>query len=295
MKENQAFNDDCYSKMLRIYDALPKRQRKITDFIVSNLNDVVFNSISELANKIGTSEATLVRYSRNLGYNGFAEFKQALFDYYKTYFSILGRINRTIQEIPKQQSTFAEMIQKEIELLMVTKESVNNDSFHIAVKELCKARTIFIIGNDLNVSVMDDLSLRLSRFRLRTIEASLSSRNLFEKLLFMSEKDVAIIFDFYRPSVDFTKLIEYINSKQVPVILITDSFVPPMMRSAKTFLYVKRDTHEMFNSQVVPMAISNALVIGVAEYLGEKALIALEELGNMKNTYNLNSLEEFSI
>ena len=286
---------DFYTKILKLYNTLPVTQKKISDYIVSNLNDIVFNSITEIANKINVSEASLVRYSKNLGYNGFSEFKLALVDYYKSNFSILEKINKTIEDLPRNQFRFSDLIQKEIDSLILTKNSVDNDSFEEIVKEICKANTIFIIGNDLNISVVNDLGLRLSRFKLKTVEASLSARNIFEKLLLITPKDVIVIFDFYRPSVDFTKLLEYIDSKKASIILITDSFVPPMIRLAKMYIYINRNSNEMLNSQVVPMAISNALVSEISKCLGDDVKGALEELGRMKSTLNFNTLEEFSL
>src|SRR5690554_2190232 len=113
-------NDDCYTRMLKLYDSMPAKQKIITDYIVSNFNDVVFNTITEIATKIDVSEASLVRYSKNLGFNGFYDFKLAMVEYYKSHFSILGKINKAIEGLPTNKLCFSDLIQKEIDSLILT-------------------------------------------------------------------------------------------------------------------------------------------------------------------------------
>ena len=76
---------NCYKKILNTYDSLPKQQKKIADFIVLNINEVVFFSITMLASELSVSEATIVRFAQNLGYKGFPELKKDLVHYYQNY------------------------------------------------------------------------------------------------------------------------------------------------------------------------------------------------------------------
>ena len=50
---------NCYKKILSTYDSLPKQQKKIADYIVLNINEVVFFSITMLASELSVSEATI--------------------------------------------------------------------------------------------------------------------------------------------------------------------------------------------------------------------------------------------
>jgi DNA-binding MurR/RpiR family transcriptional regulator len=46
-------------------------EKKIADYIITNLNEITVISISELAEKCGCGDATVVRFSRRLGFEGF--------------------------------------------------------------------------------------------------------------------------------------------------------------------------------------------------------------------------------
>lgn len=88
---------------------------------------------------------------------------------------------------------------------------------------------------------------------------------------------------------------DILKEKEVPVILITDTLVPPMVQSAQIVLCAERGSSDQVSSQVVPVAISNALVMGVANELGEKAAQALRELSELHENYTFDELEEFSL
>ncbi len=50
---------DLFSQIHEAYDRLPKKQRKIADYISTNVQEVIFYSISELASVLDTSEAAV--------------------------------------------------------------------------------------------------------------------------------------------------------------------------------------------------------------------------------------------
>ena len=49
-------------------------EKKIADYIIANLNEITVISISELAEKCGCGDATVVRFSRRLGFEGLEHF-----------------------------------------------------------------------------------------------------------------------------------------------------------------------------------------------------------------------------
>ena len=60
------------------YESMGRAERLAADYLLSHTEDVLALSITELASRCGTSEATLVRLSRRLGYGGYQELKLAL-------------------------------------------------------------------------------------------------------------------------------------------------------------------------------------------------------------------------
>src|SRR6185437_6228901 len=58
--------------------SLRDAERKIAHYILAQPNDIVHLSITELADRTDTSEATVIRCARRLGFPGYAALKIAL-------------------------------------------------------------------------------------------------------------------------------------------------------------------------------------------------------------------------
>ncbi len=60
------------------YNNLFPAERKIAEYILEHPDEVIGYSVQELADEAKASRATIVRFSRTLGYSGYKEFKLAL-------------------------------------------------------------------------------------------------------------------------------------------------------------------------------------------------------------------------
>ena len=69
------------SVLARLQTLLPNlrdTERKIADYILSHAEEVIYLSITELADRTDTSEASVIRFAQRLGYPGYAALKIAL-------------------------------------------------------------------------------------------------------------------------------------------------------------------------------------------------------------------------
>lgn len=70
--------EDVFIKINREYYQLTGAEKKIADFVMLNQRDCQYFSISEIAAKAGVAEATVSRFCRRLGYQGYNTFKLAV-------------------------------------------------------------------------------------------------------------------------------------------------------------------------------------------------------------------------
>ena len=71
-------NQSVFDKISSEYYSLTASEKKTADFVLSNLGDTQYMSISELADASGVAEATVSRFCRRLGYKGYNAFKLAV-------------------------------------------------------------------------------------------------------------------------------------------------------------------------------------------------------------------------
>lgn len=60
------------------YNQFTKTEKKIADYVLQNINKVLFMSITELAEESGVAEASVHRFCRTMGVKGYQEFKMKL-------------------------------------------------------------------------------------------------------------------------------------------------------------------------------------------------------------------------
>lgn len=66
------------ARMATLLSSLRESERKIADYLLVHPDDVIYMSITELADRTDTSEATVIRFAQRLGYPGYAALKIAL-------------------------------------------------------------------------------------------------------------------------------------------------------------------------------------------------------------------------
>ncbi|WP_067934098.1 MurR/RpiR family transcriptional regulator [Alicyclobacillus kakegawensis] len=61
-----------------VYPSLSKAEQKVADAVLGDAETTVYSSVTDLAEKAGVGETTVIRFCRKLGYRGFQEFKLAV-------------------------------------------------------------------------------------------------------------------------------------------------------------------------------------------------------------------------
>jgi len=93
------------------YNALRKSEKRVAEFVQEHMEEVVVLSLKGLAKKCGTSDATVLRFCRSLGYLGFADFKVSLVPELlrsskKTYLEVGGKEGaETVKEVLQRNFT----------------------------------------------------------------------------------------------------------------------------------------------------------------------------------------------
>ena len=113
-----------------------------------------------------------------------------------------------------------------------------------------------------------------------------SGVRMFERFPQFTPNDFIIIYSFYKPRADHIAIMDFLKKRKIPNLLITDSLTPAIVENADIVLFARRGPFGVFHSHIIPMAITNALLVAVAQKLGNLALDALEDLDLIRQQYN---------
>ena len=148
-------------KIEQHFEDFTQSERKIAKYILENRQDVITLSAQEIGVLTETSPASVVRFSRTLGYEGFQELKLEIA---KTQNQDEEKI---IDDIIEKGDTIEEVVQKVanqgINTINNTVSLLNIDDFERAIEEIKKAKNIYLFGVGASAIVAMDLQHKLLR------------------------------------------------------------------------------------------------------------------------------------
>ena len=141
-----------------MYNDMGKSEKKVADWLFSHSGEILPYSITDLASKCDSSEATIVRFSKRLGYSGYQELKLFLAQEYEK-----KVIVPNITGADDCFSIFEKVCNDAYMSLERTKKTLSAESMTRAAKAISEARRVVIIGLGTSAQVAEDASNKFLR------------------------------------------------------------------------------------------------------------------------------------
>lgn len=141
-----------------MYNDMGKSEKRVADWLFSHSGEVLPYTISDLASKCNSSEATIVRFSKRLGCNGYQQLKIVLAQE-----SEKKVISPTITENDDCFSIFEKVCNDAYMSLERTKKTLSAKSMTRAAELIASAGRVVVIGLGASASVAQDASNKFLR------------------------------------------------------------------------------------------------------------------------------------
>ena len=124
-----------------------KRQRAVADYICEHPDMAAFMTAELLAQAVGVSESTVVRFALELGFDGYPDMRRSV------QLLLRRKIGSQGQNTPGEpEKDYTQLFQRTVEdygkAISALTEGENPLSFNAAVKQLQKAKKLFILGDE---------------------------------------------------------------------------------------------------------------------------------------------------
>ena len=118
---------------------------------------------------------------------------------------------------------------------------------------------------------------------------------LFEQMMHIDDKDVAIGISFPRYSMRTLKAMEFANNRKARVIAITDSVHSPMNMYSSCNLFARSDMASIVDSLVAPLSLINALIVSLCLKNSNEVVGNIEELGTVIDNFEYSGNDEINM
>ncbi len=203
------------------YHALTRSSRKLADYILANVHDTQYMSISTLAEKSGVSEASITRFCKSLGLSGYNNLKLALAK--ATYITDIGDPSDDPSNITSQDTLgiiFHKLYDANVISLNETMELLDETEISRAVDLLSDADRVFCFGQGGSMVMAMEAWARFSTATSRFIHIEDSHMQVMSISL-ATEKDVILFFSYSGSTKDMEDIMRIAKERRVSVILVT--------------------------------------------------------------------------
>ena len=260
---------------------LTKTEKIIADYLLDNLQTVGFASVKEVANGCGTSDTSVIRFLRTLGYDGFADFKKELNEKFLEQFnanlSPVQKLNRSKDKI-HAESLVNDVFYKDIENMTNGMQQLNDALMDKIADCLIQSKRKYIVGFR-GTSCCADYMWRKGIFFLEDlILCDKAESETMEKLISIDDSDCLVMFSFPRYSeINFT-ILELAKKRGAKIIVVTDRFTSPLSPYGDIVVALPVEGIGYTNSYVVPLCFIEALIILIGKKLEDLSEERLEDL-----------------
>lgn len=267
------------------YQELTKSEKQIANYLRKNQEESAFLSAAELAERLGLSEATIVRFARTVGFDSYPAMREVLQENFRRRVTHSTRLQSRLEDLRDGGDIFERMVASEIDYLSHALETVDRDSFQQAVDLMKSHKRIFVFGLGPSVSLVELMDIRLRRVGWDVIPLITTGREFLEPLLKMNEDDLVFAICFFDVTPPLELLLDYANEVKSKIIMLTDTLGSIVGDRADVVLAARRGPVSGFHSLVVPMTIINTLLLALAQQDREHAVASLDKLDELRERF----------
>lgn len=259
-----------------IYNSLSKAEQKIAEEVLNNPDNVVYSSITDLAQKANVGETTAIRFCRKLGFRGFQEFKLALAQDLVT---PIQHVHGEIEETDDIRTICHKITSYNTQALEDTRNLLQVHELEKAANALIRGRRLYFFGVGSSGITACDAKYWFMRLGFNT-ECATDSHIIAMNCALTTPEDVVIGISTSGSTKDLVDAVRIAKNNNAYVICLTNHARSPITTYADAILLTSsRETPLQggaFSSKLAQLHVLDILATIVAMRKKESAFECLK-------------------
>lgn len=265
--------------ILQKYEQLFPAEKKVADYIINNSSDIINLNVAELALLSSTSDATVVRTVKHLGYDG----------YYQMRLLLSRDIGKSeIQDESEDTiSSMKRFFMSEADRIVRLSESIDLSQIVEIANVIINAHFTHLVAAGNTTTVTSDLGFRLERKNIPCTYSFLYE-HYYNHITLGTSDDVVIAVSRSGASKQVIRAVELAKKKNMKVIVITGEINPALTDNADYIIRINEIKNQIStiskpDSHLQEFAINDALLyaIGSIQKVNNLDSSALEDRDNI--------------
>jgi DNA-binding MurR/RpiR family transcriptional regulator len=274
-----ALHTDLEERILVLLPSLSPKRRRLARLLLEDPYAVAFASAEELGSRAGVDAATVVRFSRSLGFTGFSELKRHIQSELPHFATATEKLRQSLAH-PDRKVTSLQVFQQDIANIERSTGMNAQEAIERAARLLIESRRTLVLSSGISTPIAWTLTHLL---RLIGYPASqpLTGVDTAAEFASLEPDDVVVGISFWRYVRSTVE--EFRQAKQLgrPTIAITDGRLSPLAQLADVALIAATEAVQLSVSVVGPISIVNALVTTIALARPERTIARLAQVDEL--------------
>ncbi len=259
-------------------------ERRVARVFQADRAEVLHASAAALAAKAGTSDATVVRATRMLGFSGMKELRLFLAAEMRESPSPAERVAATLQEVGDDAGAALDAaVAIHQDCLERLRREVSGGLFRSAVDLIVSAGRTVIFGIGPSSAMATYFEMQLERFGLDAMSFTRTGLLFADDLHRLRSGDLVVILAYDRLSREASALLGEAERMKLPKILISDTLGEALEGRVDLVLPATRGRAGMFSMHTATLGLIEALLVGIAARRPDETLRSLERLKALRS------------
>ncbi|MBG9795352.1 transcriptional regulator [Paenibacillus dendritiformis] len=260
-----------------LYPSLTKTEKKIADYVLRSPDEVLYATVTDLAEKSDAGETSVLRFCRNLGYTSYQEFKLSLA---KDLVTPLKHEESEIDEEDDLAAVAQKMTLENVASLEQTLSLLNMKDLQAAVEAIIRSNRIFFFGVGSSAMTAMDAQYRFMRLGFAG-EAISDPHVMAMNASLMTEQDVVFGISTSGSTKDLVDAVRLAKENNVFFICLTSHAKSPLTKYADSILLIHAKETPLqggaFSSKIAQIHVLDMLSAAAGLQAKERAHRALHQ------------------
>jgi DNA-binding MurR/RpiR family transcriptional regulator len=283
-----AAGQDLEGRIVAILDQLTAKQRRLARFILENQTYIAFASAHDVGKEADVDAATVVRFSRRLGYRGYANLREEVRQHsLPAFLTATEKVSRTLAAKERKREIIELIFAQDMENITATADANSHALLTETIRVLNRAGEVYILGSGLSAPVASAFAHQLALVGIRSRAVLGPFVQSAVEIAGASAKDVVVGIGLWRYLRDTVALLAAAQHVGATTIALTDTKISPLARHASIVLIAATRTPEIPHSVTSLLTLCNALSSGLALTNPARTLKRLQRIDELYETSGL--------
>lgn len=282
MKNTNGRRAPLHERVAALQTTLSPSERAVALFLTDHLDLVAVASAVELGERTKTSNATVIRTVKSLGYAGLPELKRTLFEEVADSRNPMTVLGQRINRIDAEDSGADQVLLATADLLQRTRRLLDPVAWRAAVDILDTAGSVLCYGIEEAGCVADFLAISLTRCGKQTRSMTATGIGIANGLLTLTQKDAVVVIATLRHFREIDVILDRARAVGSPIVLITESLGLALGDRVDAVLTTAQSTLDATSGVLAAMTFASALVLELSAHNPDRSVDALELLTQLR-------------